>query len=269
MTQAEHTIDDSIDHLLVISDIHGFKRPLDAFDKIRETYADSYQIICNGDLCCGGLDVPYVLDWLKSNVGQLSTLGNHDDCLLQGGDPNSLPGKEAYDFLQLNQSQLDYLGNMPHSLQLKWRGHDIHLTHGHITRDEGTGSWRATPDEQIASLADPDADLCISSHTHFSFIDHGKSGIYANTGSLAATINGIREKGVVHYQCGDREIGDKEDRRPSFLDVTCEDGKLNVAIIRLEYDHQAAAQELEDGGHHDPDVYRNWLAEGIYTISTS
>ena len=267
MTVAEHTIDDSVDKLLVISDIHGFKHPLDYLDKIRTNYS-SYKIINNGDLCCGGLDVPYVIDWLRENVGELSTRGNHDDTLIfKKGDPDYKPGSEQHDYLKLNQAQIDYVENMPYDLKLNWRGKEIQITHGHTARDGSGCSWRATPDEQIEKLTVPGADLCISSHTHYAYIHKGETGIYANTGSLSITINGVRESGTVHYQKGESDLGDPNELHQSFLEISCENGELELKIIRLDLDRDMMIQGLLDGGHGNAEVYSRWLREGIYPQS--
>ena len=50
-----YQLDDSIDRLLIVSDIHGFARPLEVFDALHAGMSGRSQIVFNGDMCNPGL----------------------------------------------------------------------------------------------------------------------------------------------------------------------------------------------------------------------
>jgi len=47
---ARYQLDGSIDRLLIVSDIHGFVRPLEVFDALHDAMGGRSQIVFNGDM---------------------------------------------------------------------------------------------------------------------------------------------------------------------------------------------------------------------------
>lgn len=260
---AEHQIDDNVEHLLVISDVHGCVQPLSAFDEIRSGVEGRSVVAFNGDAFSGGARPVEVAAWIIDNVGDLATIGNHDETMLAGAEGENLSFTEPGAYQRLSRQQRDYFGDKPHRLELSWHGKRIVLMHGHINRHGDAGSWLASPDEQSQVFHQADADLCVVSHTHYAYIREGNRTIMANTGSMAFPLLGIKEENGLHTQSGKPEIGPDEDFRSSFLDITLRNDRLLVELNRFEYDRGATLDEIKDAGHPDHEGMEGWLTTGI------
>ena len=260
-----HQVDDSIERLLIISDIHSNLQPLLIFDELRKGLEGSYQLVFNGDLFSGGCRPVETAEWVIEHVGELATLGNHDEQMLRCTDvddehpPYSEPG--AYQ--RLSAEQREFFQQLPHRLELDWRGKRIILMHGHVTMEGRNGSWMATPDQQIANFDEPGADLFVASHTHYAFVQQVGDGLFANTGTMCLPILGIETDDGLHVQSGREEIRPDDDRRTSFLSVTVEGGQLKAEIVRFDYDRESVLEEMKEEGRTDLELFRKWLSEGI------
>jgi predicted phosphodiesterase len=264
---ATHQLPDSVDRLLIVGDIHSYLQPLQVFDALRARMAERTEVLFNGDLFQGGAKPVETAQWVLSNVGDLATVGNHDEAMLRGtGGSVQPPFTEAGAYQRLSKNQREYFRNRPHRLVLTWRGKNIVLMHGHIRMDGHPGSWMAPPEEQIARFSEPAVDLFVTSHTHCAFVREVVNGYFANTGSVSATLLGVEEKSGLHVQSGKDTIGPDDDRRSSFLSVSESEGSLRVDIERFEYDREAALKDLEDAGHPEIDLIRRWLTEGILRV---
>jgi len=261
---ATHDLGDSIGRLLIVSDIHSYAQPLEVFDHLRSEMDGSDRVIFNGDMFHGGAQPAETTEWLIENAGDLATIGNHDEAMLSGaGEGNHPSFTEAGAYQRLTPDQISYFQNRPHRLELSWRNKRIILMHGHRTTKGESGSWKASPDEQIANFAEPDADLFVTSHTHYAFVRDLLNGIYANSGSMSATILGVKSEDGLHIQSGKEEISAEDDLRNSFLSVTESAGQLSVEIARFDYDRESAIAALEAEEHPQLDAYRHWLTTGI------
>ncbi|MBI2438058.1 MAG: metallophosphoesterase family protein [Lentisphaerae bacterium] len=274
-------LDDAFDRLIIVSDLHAHLPPLKAFEERCSQLKGRSQVLFNGDLFLGGPHPAETARWVMAAAGELATLGNHDEGMLQGaqglpacpsparelGQGNHPPYTEEGAFLRLSEEQRDYFRALPRRLILRWRGKKIVLCHGHA--DPATGeevSWRSPPDEQIARFLDPSADLCATGHTHYAFVRQVKRITYANSGSLSLPILAALDKTGLHPQSGKKELGADDDPRSSFLEVTESGGKLNVAILRFDYDRAQVWRELEALGHPQANVIRRWLKDGILEV---
>lgn len=262
-----HQLDETYDRLLVVSDIHGHVLPIKQFDELRQAFGERSRIVFNGDLFSGGARPVEVTRWVRENAGDLATIGNHDEVMLQGADGDQPPYTEPGAYQRLDEEQRDYFRRLPHRLVLLWRGKRIVLMHGHLTPSGGPGSWQAVPDEQITNFADADADLCIVSHTHYAFVRRNIGRIFANSGTMCAPILGVQREDRLHVQSGAKALDPDEDRRCSFLAVSESGGHLEVQIIRFDYDRQAALQDMERAGNPSMAYFRKWLFEGILDMT--
>ena len=244
---ARHQLDDSIDRLLIVSDIHGFVRPLEVLDALRAAMDGRSQIVFNGDMCTPGLWPAEAMQWTRRQAGELAVLGNHDEAVLQGAEVGYLRDypqlTEAGTDQRLIDQAGDYMQRLPHRLVLSWRGKRIVLMHGHINADGRAVSWRASPEEQSAHFVESDADLCIMSHTHYAYVRQHAGAICANTGSMSLPFIGVQDEHGLYLHSGKAEIGPDDDVRCSFLVVTAPDGELQVEIVRFDYDRQAELQD--------------------------
>ena len=259
----KHDVDDSIERLLIVSDVHAFIEPLHVFDKLRAAMRGKSQVVFNGDLYCGGVRPVEATDWVMRNAGELATLGNHDEDALRGNEGSQPPFTEAGAWQRLRDDQRDWLRIRPHRLELSWRGRRIVAMHGHLTREGRPIPWYATPEEQIAAFGESDADLCLTGHTHFAFVRQSHNIHVANSGSMFAAIVARDERGVIRAQSGKPEVSPDDETRCSFLSVTESQQKVHVEIVRFDYDRKASIVELERAEHAYLRDYRRLLLEGI------
>ena len=257
-------VDEDIESLLIVSDIHAFKQPLDAFDKICSEWAKPFQIVFNGDLFAGGVCPDHAVQWVIEKVGAFATLGNHDEAMLNSqGVGSDDPHTESGAYRRLTDDQKAYFRSLPHRLLLNWRGQRIGLMHGHINQHGEPGSWLQSPDEVIRRFSDPEVDLSITGHTHFPFVKRQGTTIYANSGSLSATILGIVHDGSVVVSHGGQHCLDHEDARSSFLAVRMDNGKLQVDVVRFDYDRAAAINDMKSAGRRRIDLLERLINQGV------
>lgn len=260
----EHTIDDAVDHLLILSDLHAHLPPLAAFEQVRKGLnGGTSRVLFNGDLFYGGPKPLETAQWIFENAGELATVGNHDESMLLNdvGDGNGNAYTEAGAYMRLSDELREYFRQRPHRLVVKWRGKRIVLMHGHRTMNGEMKSFMSTPTEQFAAFADPAADLFVAGHTHNPFVRDRDDGIFANSGSMSLQILGVRLTNRMHVQSGEAEI--EPDVHPSFLDVTEAEGNLNVKIVRFDYDREAALRDLVEAGHSNVPGIRRIFETGI------
>ena len=242
-----YQLDDSIDRLLIVSDIHGFTRPLEVFDALHAGMSGRSQIVFNGDMCNPGLWPSKAIQWIRRNAGEFAVLGNHDEDVLQvdeAGSGDDQPHVTKEDEQQWFTNQVrDYLGSLRHRLVLSWRGKSIVLMHGHINANGKTVSWQASPQEQSKQFVESDTDLCVVSHTHYAYVRQNGRTICANPGSMSLPFIGVQDEHGLHLHSGNAEIGPDDDVRCSFLVVTVPDNKIQVEIARFDYDRQAELQD--------------------------
>ena len=270
---ARYQLDDSIDRLLIVSDIHGFVRPLEVFDALHAAMAGRSQVVFNGDMCNPGLWPAEAMQWVRCNAGELAVLGNHDGDLLQGftagSEGDHLHFTEACAGHCFRDDAHDYLRKLRHRLVLSWRSKRIVLMHGHINTDGKAGSWRASPEEQCEYCVEADADLCIMSHTHYAYVRQHAGAICANTGSMSLPFIGVQDEHGLCLHSGKAEMGPDDDVRSSFLMVTAPDGELQVEIVRFDYDRQAELQDHLQTSSPLPDMLTKELlamCSGIWKV---
>lgn len=257
-------LDDAIERLIIVSDLHAHLPPLEALAACWAQRQGKSLVLFNGDLIFGGPHPAEVARWLMRTCGDLATLGNHDEGMLRGGAGEHPPFTEEGAFLRLSEEERKYFRALPRRLILRWRGKKIVLTHGHADPAKAEEvSWKATPEEQIDRFLDPSADLCASGHTHYAFVRRVRNTLYANSGSPSLPILAVMNKDGLHPQSGKKELGPDDDPRSTFLEVTVSGGKLDVAIVRFDYDRSAALSALEAVGHPHVNIIRRWLQDGI------
>ena len=271
---ARYQLDNSIDRLLIVSDIHGFVRPLEVFDALHAAMTGRSQIVFNGDMCSPGLWPAEAMQWIRCNAGELAVLGNHDEDVLQGLAAGSEEGDDLH-FAEAGANQCfsdeasDYLGKLRHRLVLSWRSKRIVLMHGHINTNGKAVSWRVSPEEQSAYFVEADADLCIMSHTHYAYVHQHADTICANTGSMSLPFIGVQDEHGLHLHSGNAEIGPDDDVRSSFLVVTAPNGEIQVEIVRFDYDRQAELQDFLQTSSPLPDMLTKELlamCSGIWKV---
>ncbi len=260
-------VDDDVERVIVVSDIHGIYQSLEAFDAIYSNFEGHNLVIFNGDFCFPGMRPIEVFHWIRRMAGENFFLGNHDEDAL-GDAEGELPlYTEIGAFQRMAKEDREFLISRPHRLDLSWRGRRIVLMHGHLTPEGESASWMTTPEEQTSRFSGVEADLCVLSHSHFAYTMERNSTVYANCGSISLPLIKVEKKDGVHFQGGrQRELGEEE-IRSSFLCVSEEGGNLEIEVVRFDYDRQAALEEMELSGQPDVENNRLLLEEGIIRLT--
>ena len=265
-------VDPSIERLVIVSDLHAYREPLEALDQWLDQRPESYLVFVNGDIFEGGIDGRYALEWTLRRAAGRTTRGNHDCGIFDYLKTSpSLPARAPADtelaaYRELTPDQLDFVRSLPDVLSVRWRGRSLRLMHGHFNlRTTGSTDWRLPPAELSRLFADPDVDLTVIGHTHYPFISESAAGAVANPGSVAAPLfRYLMDSG----QEVDRRADDPnllvDDARPSFLTVTETDGHLQARIERFGYDREGLLRRhaARDDLRIPLGVRRAWIMDG-------
>lgn len=280
----------SIQRLIVVSDLHGYKEPLEALDSHLRKIPDHYEIIVNGDLLDGGIDAAETIDWVCRNATGRTTRGNHDGQLslfdsvrkrednswtmVSGADTDftksklewirrqmQSPESELRSYTKLTEQQLQVIRQLPDQLLVHWRGKVIRVMHGHVTLDGRAVSWQLTPKQSMEMLHDTSVDLTLVAHTHLPFVMDRDGCLLANSGSVAVPMCRIRDKaGRIVSHTGDDTPQAEDDWRSSFLSISEQSGQLDVRIVRFDYDRLGLLERYEQfDGLTTPMEYRRVL----------
>jgi putative phosphoesterase len=234
------------EELLLVSDIHGYRHALDGFEKAIFGKKTRYQILFCGDLYAPGTQPVECTAWVMEHAGRLAVRGNHDDEMLvaQITQPQEPLWSEAGAKQNLTDVQLDYMTQLPHRLEVTWRGKRIVLMHGHIRPDGGLGNYITTPQEQMEWFYDEHADLCAMGHSHFPYVGNIKNTLMANCGSMSTIMLGMLTSEGLHAQSGEETVDAQEDIQSSFVSVTMSNGELLAKIMRFQVDQAAMIEDL-------------------------
>lgn len=260
MLSKQYDIDPNITRLLIVSDAHGFRQPIAALEPQAEL-DDTTQVIFTGDLVCGGPWPREVTQWVMEHAGPLALLGNHDVVMLKEGNPDHSPCTDTGAHHCLTRELREYVRSLPYRLELHWRDTRIVCWHGHVDENGDDVSWLLTPEEQSGAFPEPNADLCVLSHTHHPYVLSRGAGLVANTGSLSRVTAGVRRKDGMFLPSG-KKAGEP-DVRGSYLSVTKSNDGLDVDIIRFDFDREGAIADLEQAGETNMDFHREWFRDGI------
>jgi putative phosphoesterase len=210
-----------------ISDVHS---NLEALDAVLSKTGGA-KLYCLGDIVGYGSDPNAVIERLRA-VGAVALLGNHDVAVLSGDttrfNPEAAQAAE-WTAAKLTDNNREYLNKLPIKIDAEFDGVRTFLTHG----SPEDNLWEYVEPKTQARvfgryLRSLDVDLIGLGHTHRSFLWWGKAGFVFNPGS----------------------VGQPRDGNPnaSFALVTFENGKVNVALSRTEYDVKAAADKILAAG---------------------
>ena len=243
----EIELDDSIDRLIVVSDLHAYREPLAAVDAYLDMLSGTYRVVVNGDLFEGGVDAGATVDWVRARASGWMTRGNHDSRIFAylaqatDQDPASqwkLDG-ELGSYQTLSREQLEFVAELPDQLIVRWRDRAIRILHGHQNaRNSDYTKWTATPDQLGEMFHDAQVDLTVIGHTHYPFVRQLDGARLANSGSVAVPINRWRQTGPIHNRCAVDDSVANDDVRCSLLSITEDAGALAVEIVRFDYDRR-------------------------------
>jgi len=242
------------ERLVIVSDLHGYREPLEAIDHWLARLSEPHRVFVNGDIFEGGIDGLYAVEWTMRRATGRTTRGNHDSAIfefLRAKRPTSERAPDDTElaaYREMTPDQLEFVKSLPDILDVRWRGHSLRLMHGHFNlRTPETTNWRLRPAELSELFADPAVDLTVIGHTHYPFISQGAAGALANPGTVAAPLFRYRDPSGREI---DRRVDDPDlsinDNRPSFLSVTEADGRLQPTIERFDYDREGLLRRHAD-----------------------
>ena len=262
----------SIRRLVIVSDLHAYREPLEALDQWLDQLPGPYLVFVNGDIFEGGIDGRYALEWTMRRAAGRTTRGNHDSAIFEylDADPSvadgAAPDTELATYRTLSPGQLEFVKSLPDILDVRWRGRTLRLMHGHFNlRSSGSTDWRLALADLTRLFADPAVDLTVIGHTHYPFVSQGAAGALANPGSVAAPLfSYAADSGQVVDRRADDPNLSIDDSRPSFLTVTEADGQLRATIERFDYDRDRLFRR--HAAHHNLriplETRRAWITEG-------
>lgn len=257
-------VSETVDTLLVMSDLHSFFEPLEVLDEIIDSWPDSAQVVVAGDILSGGASPVETMEWARTRAGEFAVVGNHDEGSLRGGEGEHPPYSEAGGFLRLDQRQAGYLQSLPFILDLSWKAKRIRVTHGHRRFTGECVSWMAKPSELVSWFGDPAVALTIVGHTHFPFVGEQDGGRVANCGSTAGLLLGVQHPDGSISSWGDEAVFEAPAQIYStFLAITIEGGELQVAIERFDYDRAKALARLREAKDPYLEDRIRWLETGL------
>ena len=269
---AEVQVSDEVRRLVIVSDLHAYREPLEALGRRLDQLTEPYQVFVNGDIFEGGIDGRYALEWTMRRAAGRTIRGNHDSAIFEYLDAGpsiadgALADTELAAYRTMTPHQLEFVKSLPDILDVRWRGHTLRLMHGHFNlRTPETTNWRLTPAELTRRFGDPAVDLTVIGHTHYPFVSRSADGAVANPGSVAAPLfSYAADSGQVVDRRADNPSLSITDSRPSFLTVTNSDGQLRATIERFDYDRDRLLRR--HAAHHNLriplETRRGWITEG-------
>ncbi len=265
-------VDPAVRRLVIVSDLHGYREPLEALDQRLTRFSEPSLVFVNGDIFEGGIDGRYAVEWTMRHATDRTTRGNHDSAIFEYLNADLTPSERAPDdtevgaYQSMTPKQHEFVKTLPDILDVCWRGYSLRLMHGHFNlRTRATTNWRLSPRELTELFADPAMDLTVIGHTHYPFVSRDAGGAVANPGTVAAPLFRYRDPSGREI---DRRVDDPDlsinDSRPSFLTVTEADGRLQPRIERFDYDRQGLLRRhaARDGLKIPLDIRRAWIVEG-------
>ena len=217
--------------LLIISDIHGNKKALDA---VLEVEHDA--VICLGDLVDYGPAPVECIDYIR-HAGIPTIMGNHDnavafkvDCGCGYAYKHLSIATREYTWDQLDDSYVEFLKNLPHNMDMTFGDVTVHFAHG-SPRSMYEYIKPETPDENILEMmhdADVCADVVVIGHSHIPFVRKVDGVTIINPGSV-----GQSRDGDTRASCA---VFDTKTRA--------------VEIIRCEYDIDSVCTQIRESMPH-------------------
>ncbi len=247
--------------LALLSDIHANIQAFEAcLAHARAHGAEQFALL--GDLVGYGADPAAVVEQARalSAQGALLVKGNHDALAVRPPGVVQTVGDStaAWTHAQLNTSQLDFLDQLPLSLQ-----HESMLL-VHASADV-PAAWRYVTDERAASASMDAASLMPEVRYVFGGHVHMQTLYYRGAG--ASLMKFVPTPGVAlpvprhrHWLATIGSVGQPRDRNPQAMYALFDTHKLQLTFQRVAYDHHAAAVAIRQAAL--PDYFADRLELG-------
>lgn len=224
----------------VLADIHGNLPALKTVINHIDTWAPD-TIVIAGDIVNRGprpLECLQLVMAKRRTEGWLFVRGNHEDYVLKQAQPDaerSGPdfeiGQAAYWTLLKLNGNLGELQKMPFQVAFPAPNErEVRIVHASM-RGNRDGIYPDTPDEELRQkILPPPAVLCVG-HTHRPLVRQIDQTLVVNVGAVGMPFDG--------------------DYRPAYAQLTWQDNKWQVKIVRLDYDRAQTERDFFDTGFFD------------------
>jgi len=263
MKTSRITVDEAVDRLMIISDIHAYIEPLNALDDVIAASSFNIQVVAAGDFLDSGANPTEVMNWVIRHAGRFAVIGNHDTLALDRGDPAKPVYTDVGSLKTLDQEQIDYLRNLPDVLELEWKGKKIRITHYH-TPSGNAVPWTMTKAEMITAFSAPSFDLSIAGHTHFPFVWQQDGIRVANSGSTSSLILARRQTdGSIAARDGSLTFSPPPEIYSTYLLLSVDESEIQTTLEHFDYDREAAISHLRHLNDPDAPKKKKWIETGI------
>ena len=112
---AEVEVDPAVQRLVVVSDLHAYREPLEALDQRLAQFTEPFVVFVNGDIFEGGIDGRFALEWTMLRAAGRTTRGNHDSAIVEYLDidpsqrDSAAADTELGAYRQLSADQLEFV----------------------------------------------------------------------------------------------------------------------------------------------------------------
>lgn len=238
--------------LAVLSDVHSNLVAFEAVCADLQTVSPD-AIVYLGDLVMKGPHPVECVELLRSLEPEKIVRGNYDNMFTRfppdGWQPRNrketvIAEDFAYHQSLLDDSDQQWLGNLPTSATLSVEGLSLELYHA--TPDSlHTITWPWAPNDEILSLfASDQTDIVLFGHIHHSFVRYAGGKVVVNPGSIGLPFDG--------------------DPRASYAVVDMGHGQLATQIRRVPFDIELAISEASRVGMPGLAPYEGALRSARY-----
>ena len=237
--------------IALVSDIHGCIVALDAvLADIAQRGVD--RIVCLGDIADLGPWPRACLERIRERDCP-TLMGNHDP--FYDGQPVPPIALHEWSKAQLEPGDLAWLRGLPDTLRFDLgHGRTLLAVHG-SPRSYDHQIVAGTPDEKLDDwLADADADVVVCGHTHVQLHRRHRGIHVVNVGSV----------GMPFVAAFDGKSTPKMLPWSEYAIVSCTDGEIDVALLRVDYDVAAFAESARTSDLPDPE---HWLEAWSHAIA--
>jgi putative phosphoesterase len=231
-----------------ISDIHGNAVALEAVLQDIEKQAVD-KIVVLGDIAYRGPEPKKCLDIVRSLHTDVIK-GNADEWLVRGVQQGEVPDsalvqmneERHWGLAQLDETDIDYLQSLPHSLTLELE--DVKTTIFHATPTSLFDIVLPNTEDAIIEkeLMTSDAQLFVYGHIHLPYIRYINGKILINTGSVGLPFDGLA--------------------KASYAIVEVQSGRIRTSLERVNYDKTRVVDLYKQGDYPNVEMMSRIIING-------
>jgi len=224
----------------VFSDVHGNVRALEAVLAEVRLRGPFDAVINAGDLVFGGPRPREAVDLLMAEAHP-TVRGNTDEWFGESGDAAS--PVVAWGRRRLDAPQVEFLRQLPASHRVEPHGGPtLVVVHATPTSVSDMLEPNAPPDAVARMFAQARAQTLAYGHIHRAYVREVAGGLVVNVGSVGFPFDGIP--------------------KPAFAIFDLRGGRWSAEIVRVDYAHEAVAQDLLASDHPDAAAFARRVRTG-------